>query len=94
VLEVLTTKAASSGDRRAFKDQFAGWASSSPLGEHRIGIYLLGAVKYMVRVFVLGNPSGALLNQLGADVPEIHERVAQWWKVNARAIHDAGVQDK
>jgi hypothetical protein len=143
--------AANSGDREAFKGEITARASSTSLGaQHRVGLYLFAAVKYMVRVSVQGDPTEAdlkslaarcfpyvetvltpyplavedalrsdfdkpfirrelrpgellllnaaitswLLDQLGAELREVREWVAQWWKVNARAIHDAGVQDK
>jgi hypothetical protein len=143
--------AASSGDRAALKVEIKHWALGNPLSEHhRIGLYLFAAVKYMVKVFVQGDPSEAdlqslaarcfpyvetllapyplavedalrvvfdlpfirrelkpgellllnvaitawLLDQLGADLREVRAWVAEWWRVNTRAIHEAGVQDK
>lgn len=59
--------AAYSGDRGAFKGEIGRWASSSSLGEqHRIGLYLFAAVKYMVKLFVRGDPSAADLKILAA----------------------------
>lgn len=143
--------AANSGDRAAFNGQITNWASSSSLGEHhRVELYLFAAVKYLVKVFVQGDPSESdlkslaarcfpsvekvlapyplavedalravfdrpyirrelrpgellllnaaitswLLDQLGAELQEVREWVAEWWKVNARVIHGVGVQDR
>lgn len=141
--------AAASGDRRAFEVEIRRWPSgSSLLEQQRIGLYLFAAVKYLVKVFVQGDPSeadlkslatscfpdveevlaahpiavedalrtvfrmpfirrklrpdellvldaaiaGCLLNQLGAELREVREWVAEWWKVNAEAARAAGLQ--
>lgn len=38
--------------------------------------------------------SASLLDQLGAELPEIREWVAKWWKVNARGARAAGLHDE
>lgn len=35
----------------------------------------------------------SLLDQLRTELEGIRHWVAEWWRVNARAIHDSGVQD-
>ena len=35
----------------------------------------------------------SLLDQLGTELGGIRDWVAEWWRVNARTIHDIGVQD-
>jgi len=78
--------AANQGKRRAFKSEFRRWSTEISLGDqHRIGIYLLGATKYMTRRTLKRQPTESDLKNLAARCfPDVSKVVT----AHAMAVED------
>jgi hypothetical protein len=67
--------AANSGDLVRFEDEIRSWSSRSSLDEqHRIGLYLLAIVTYLVRLSLRGEPSRDDLKNIAVGCfPDVNE---------------------